>query len=110
METETDIDDAGTSTPIACTLTNKEAAQQVLEWGDLQHRAAGVSPLDDGVRMTFPAAMFDEVEDLARRESACCAFLTITTSVVDDVLTLDISSDNPDAMPVIHALAGMPRP
>ncbi len=57
--------------------------------------------------MTFSASMVDAVEDLARRESTCCAFLTIITSVDDDVLTLDISSENPEALPVISALAGI---
>jgi hypothetical protein len=60
--------------------------------------------------MTFPVTMSDAVEDLARRESACCAFLAISSMVTDDVLTLDISSENAEALPVISALAGIPLP
>ncbi len=110
MDCETDVEPAGDNPPIACTLTNKEASKQVLEWIDLQHRATAVDPIDGGVRMTLPASLIDDVEDLARREAGCCAFLTIDTSVVGDVLTLDISSANPDALPVISALAGIPVP
>ena len=108
MDTNADIEAAGI--PIACTLTTEAATEQALEWVDLQDRATEVAALEGGVRMTFPASMVDDVEDLARRESACCAFLTISSSVIDEVLTLDISSQSPEALPVISALAGIPLP
>ena len=101
MDAETDIEPAGADIPIVCTLTTKAAANQTLERVDLQHRAKTVVVLDEGVRMTFPVSMVDAVENLARRESTCCAFLTIITSVDDDVLTLDVSSESPEALPVI---------
>lgn len=110
MDSETDVEPAGDNPPIACMLTNKEASKQVLEWVDLQRLASAVDPIDGGVRMALPASLIDDVEDLARREAGCCAFLTIDTSVVGDVLTLDISSTDPDALPVISALAGIPVP
>ncbi len=108
MGPETDIETSGDDSPIACTLTNNEATKQALEWVDLQHRAEAVAAIEGGVRLTLPASLVDDVEDLTRREARCCAFLTIDTSVVDGVLTLDISSANPDALPVISALAGIP--
>lgn len=98
------------SVPVMCTLTDKTAAAQVLEWADLQPLAIDITQLEGGVRMTFPWAMLGEVESLAQRERACCAFLTITTSVEADVLTLEVTSDNTDALPVISALAGIPLP
>lgn len=93
--------------PVVCTLSTKDAAAQVLEWVDLQARASSVRRIHGGARMTFPAAMQDAVEDLGRREQACCPFLTISTRVLDNELTLDISSADPDAMPVIEAIAGL---
>ncbi len=110
MDTETDIEANSADSPIVCTLTNNEAVAQTLEWTDLQHRATGVAAIEGGVRMTLPASLVDDVLDLVRIEAGCCAFLTIDTSVVDEVLTLDISSANPDALPVISAMAGIPLP
>lgn len=110
MDHETDIETIGADSPIACTLTNSEATPQLLEWVDLQNRASAIAAIDGGVRMTLPASLVDEVEDLALREAQCCAFLTIDMAVVDDVLTLEISSANPDALPVISALAGISLP
>ncbi len=102
------VPDINTTTiPIACTLTADEARGQTLEWADLRALAAGIVALEGGVRMSFSASMVDAVEDLARRERACCAFLNITTSTVDDTLFLEISTDDPEALPVIHAVAGI---
>ena len=108
MNNETDIETTSADSPIVCTLTSNEATEQTLEWVDLQHRATAVAAIEGGVRMTLPASLVDDVEDLVRIEAGCCAFLTIDTSVVDDVLTLSISSANPDALPVISAMAGIP--
>lgn len=110
MDIETELRSPADSTPIACSLTDRDAGQQALEWVDLQRRATEVAAIEGGVRMTLPASLADDIEDLARREAACCAFLTITTAIVDDVLTLEISSANPDALPVIAALAGISIP
>jgi hypothetical protein len=110
MDIETDIDGADLHIPIACTLTTKGANKQAMEWTELRDHAHTVTELDTGVRMAFPAQMLDAVDDLARRERACCAFLRLTTMVADDVLTLDILSDDPDALPVIWELAGISRP
>lgn len=110
MDTKTDVETPGARVPIACTLTNNDAAKQLLEWVDLQHRCSEVVAIESGVRMTLPESLTDDIADLVRREAACCAFLTIETSVIGGVLTLDISSPNPDALPVISALAGIPLP
>jgi len=94
--------------PIVCTLTTKEAAKQGLEWTDLRGRASTVSAITAGARMTFPASMAAQVEDLAARERDCCNFLTIVTSVEADTLTMEVTSANPDGIPVIALLAGIP--
>lgn len=106
MENNTDIEPPTLDTPIVCTLPVDAATEQVLEWSAIQHHALAVTAIAGGVRMTLPATMVDGVEDLARRESSCCAFLTLGTSVIDDVLTLEVTSPNPDALPVIEAMAG----
>jgi len=104
-----DIEIAKTGIPVACTLTTKEAAGQTLEWSDLQARATRIAPLDRGARMTFSASVLDDVEDLIRRERACCAFLTLDTSLNGNLLTLDITSESPDGLAVIQSLAGVTR-
>lgn len=96
--------------PIACTLTAKDAAAQVLEWTDLQGQASNVVALATGARMYFSPALEAQVADLAGREATCCAFLSIRTEIVDDRLVLDVTSNNPDALPVISRLAGLSEP
>jgi hypothetical protein len=96
-----------TPQPVACTLTTKQAAFQALEWVDLQGRATAVSEIDGGVRIMLPATLADSVEDLASRERACCTFLNIETAIEADQLKVEITSDNPQALPVIEALAGL---
>ncbi|NND76289.1 MAG: hypothetical protein HKN44_14920 [Ilumatobacter sp.] len=100
----------GANVPVACTLTTKQAAHQLVEWTDVQRGAEQITPIDGGVRITLPASMTAAVTDLARREGECCAFLTLSTAVDGDTLTLDVVSENPDGLPVISMLAGIPLP
>ncbi len=102
-----DADMKTTAIPIACTLTGKEARGQILEWGDLRARSREISSVAGGVQMIFPSSMIDEVEGLARRERACCSFLDIWTDVRGDLLTLQITSDDPEALDVINDVAGV---
>ena len=94
--------------PIVCTMSSRDTAEQILEWSDLQHGATAVAAVEGGARMTLPASMADQVRDLVRREAACCAFLTLDIYVDADVMTLEVTASNPDALPVIAALAGLP--
>ena len=64
--------------PIACTLTTKEAASQLDEWGELRRAATSVAAVDGGYRLTFPASSEATVRDLAAREAQCCAFLGLS--------------------------------
>ncbi len=104
---DSDPETKTTAIPIACTLTDVEARGQILEWGDLRTRSRGIASIAGGIQMTFPASMIDEVEGLARRERACCSFLDIRTEVRGDRLTLQITSDDPEAVDVINDLAGV---
>lgn len=109
MESETTSDSGGNTPPIVCTLTTKAAAAQASQWVDLHHRAIEVRAIDGGARFTLPASMVDDVEGLAQRERSCCAFLDIQTTVHGEVLTLEITSADPEALPVIAAMAGISR-
>ncbi|MGH1488123.1 MAG: hypothetical protein ACRBK7_01815 [Acidimicrobiales bacterium] len=96
--------------PIVCTLTEDQSERQLLEWHELRGRAAAVVAIDGGAAMTFPASIEHQIRDLAARESACCAFLNIDVQANDksDTIRLEVTSSNPEAFPVIAALAGIP--
>ena len=93
--------------PISCSLTTKDAARQGLAWADLRRHALTATRIDGGAVMTFDAELADGVEDLAAQERSCCSFLSITTLRSDDEVRLEITADNPDAHPVIEAMAGL---
>ena len=58
--------------------------------------------------MRFAAVLAPLIADLATREAACCAFLDISTDVTDDEAVVEVTSQDPDARPVISLLAGIP--
>lgn len=93
--------------PVACTLSEQSATDQLAEWKILAAHARSVESIDGGTRMTFCATLNDQVVDLAKREEACCSFLDITTAVAGDELTLDITSEAETAQSVIDILAGI---
>ena len=91
---------------VACTLTTKDAAAQVIEWADLRSHMTSVERIEDGVEMRFPIAVAADVRDLAAREATCCAFLTLVTAECGDEVELRITSDAQEAAGVIDLLAG----
>jgi len=91
--------------PVACTLSEQSATDQLGEWKTLAAHARSVESIESGTRMTFAATLQDEIADLASREKACCAFLNFTTAVAGDELTLEITSDAENAQSVIDILA-----
>ncbi|MDX2378446.1 MAG: hypothetical protein QNM02_01650 [Acidimicrobiia bacterium] len=93
--------------PVACTLTTKDAAAQVVEWTDLRMMMLDVERVEGGVEMRFPIALADAVRDLSAREATCCAFLTLVTTDRGDEVELRITSDAPEAAAVIDLLAGL---
>ena len=105
MDTKATTDQAGI--PTACTLDTESAISQKLEWAQLHQHATAVTALDAGVRMTFAASMTDDIEDLAERERRCCSFLSITTYSQNDALALEVTSSDPNVVPLISALAGI---
>ena len=96
--------------PIACTLSPGAAVDQSAEWRRLRAAATTTETINNGVALTFAADLAPTVEDLAAREQACCAFLSLDTTRKDGTIRLDITSDDPDAQPVIAHLAGTASP
>ena len=90
--------------PIACSLSTDEAAVQLLDWANLHSQVVATERLEHGFAMTFSVELADSVEDLAAREAECCSFLSIETSRIDDLVRLEITSDDPSAYPVIELL------
>jgi hypothetical protein len=93
---------------IACTLTPKRIPGQVAEWGDLMAQADHVVRIAGGVRLEAPASLAAEALDLIERERSCCSFLDITAKVDGPTLSIEITSNQADALPLISMLAGLP--
>ncbi|MEM9513879.1 MAG: hypothetical protein AAGA42_03390 [Actinomycetota bacterium] len=94
--------------PVACTLGVNDAERQIDEWATLRSRAISAEAHPTGARLVLPAALEADARDLAQREAACCAFLSIQTTVVAGRVVLDITTDEPDGRAVIALLAGTP--
>ena len=92
--------------PVACTLGASEAANQLDEWRALHARIDRTERIEGGIRLRLAADLHATVDDLARRERACCRFLTIVVSATDSATVVEITSEQPAAGPVIDLLAG----
>lgn len=93
--------------PVACSLGPNEAVDQLGEWEALQRRLLAVERIDGGIRMRLPGELRSTIEDLARREQNCCRFLAIAVHLDGDDTMVEITSDQPEAAPVIDLLAGL---
>lgn len=92
---------------IACSLPLREAAKQAGEWHDLHGRALDVGKIEGGVSVIYPSDLTPQVEDLVAREAACCAWLSIETSPIEQGIQVNVTSSNPDARTVIETLIGI---
>ncbi len=93
--------------PIACTLPASEAEAGALAWADLRKKALSTERLDHGLAMTFGRDLAATVEEMAAREAVCCSFLSIKTSHTDDAVRIEITSDDPNALPIIQGFQGL---
>jgi hypothetical protein len=93
--------------PITCSLSAKGSVDQAVEWVDIQHRATRVAALPSGARMVFPLELATSIDELVSREATCCGFLDFVTTVVDGEYVVDVTSSNPDALPLIKLLSGV---
>lgn len=92
--------------PIACSLPARESRDQIGEWQALIEHRVMTERVEGGYAVTYDPQVRAAVEDLARREAACCGFLEIATIPTDEGIRLVMTSENPDAQPVIDLLIG----
>ena len=93
--------------PIVCTLGSADAAPRGLELPDLKGLALTAERIEGGVAMTFAGGLASSLEDLAAREASCCGWLSITTTRARGEVRFEMTSDNPEAHPMIESLAGV---
>ncbi len=91
--------------PIACTLTPEQLPNQLADWRDLRATVTDRRDIDGGVRLTMPADRATAARDLAAREQGCCSFLRIEVRADGADCVMEITSDHPDAAPVIALIA-----
>ncbi len=92
--------------PVACTLEQQIATDQLAEWTELRAQASEVSLVSGVATLRLPYELRDAIDDLVAREQSCCAFLDITTTVDGESIAVRIASDDPDAAPIVAMFAG----
>jgi hypothetical protein len=95
--------------PIACTLHPNEMGTRLEEWHRLfaAHLDGIRRPAPTRLRLVLAAdASVDRVRDLAAREMACCAFMTLTVTPGSGRLLVDAEVPA-EAAPTLDGLAGI---
>jgi hypothetical protein len=106
-----------TDAPIACDMSAAPDTPEarLAEYGELFERALlGRERRDDAVVLTFGADARDQVEDLVRREHACCPFVDYRIDAAGDELvwttTNTVQGEHRDAVGlVLDALYDLPE-
>ena len=99
--------------PVACDMSTAEDTpdQRIREYRALFARALLRRERSPGAAvLAFRAdpATRAAVEDLARREAACCPFLDYRVDATDHEVVWTISGDAGETLDAFHALAGEP--
>jgi hypothetical protein len=102
--------------PIACDMTTAQDTpdERFAEYGRLFERALlGRERRDTGVVLTFSSDARETVEDLVRREAACCPFLDYRVEVIGDrvvwtTTNLRSGDDRRDVDVILAALYELP--
>lgn len=90
---------------VACTLEVGDRPSRAEEWRRLRDDSGlGVEIIDRALRIWPNPASWSAVDDLARRESECCAFLGFDLVAEGDRLYLDVTSPVPEGAFVIGNL------
>ena len=97
-----------TSSTVACTLTTKGAAQQIRSWEQVVEQAIDSTPLVDGIRMTFPAGLTEDLQRLAASEASCWSLLTIEVATSANTASITITSEAEGGQAIIARIAGLP--
>jgi hypothetical protein len=83
----------GTDVPIACTLTAGDYQQRMAWLAELNDRGLTSHRTDDlTLHLRYGAAVLDDVQELVRRESACCGFLMFDLKRSGDHVDLAITA------------------
>ena len=92
-------------TPIACTLDAAGAQAQLDEWARLRPLCRRTDTTADGATLWFDHQADAALRAVAAKEAACCSFLRLEVRPDADLLRLDITSEQHEALPVIQLLA-----
>jgi hypothetical protein len=98
------MDETRTAPPIACTLSSEDAQGQLDEWGALRDLCRRVESTPSGAAMWFDHTADAMLRAVVQKEAACCSFLHLAVRSDDDLIRLDIASDQAAAQPVIALL------
>lgn len=90
---------------VVCSLDVTAARAQLDRWAAVRSRHQGTETVPGGVRLWFAADAAAEVRAAAATEAQCCAFLHLVVVEDADRVRLEITSEVPDAQPVIELLA-----
>jgi hypothetical protein len=95
-------------TDIVCTLTDDDARARFAEYDRLLAAAyIGRERIGGGMRWALRPRVVDWARDLAAREQACCAFLTVSVEEVDDRVLWEMTAD-PAAQAVVDWFYDLP--
>ena len=95
-------------TDIVCTLTDDDARARFAEYDRLLAAAyVGRERTEAGMRWTLRPGVGEWARDLAARERACCAFLTISVDEVGDGVLWEVTAD-PAAQAVVGWFYDLP--
>jgi len=95
-------------TNIVCTLTDDDAQARFAEYARLFAAAyTGRERTAAGMRWSLRPGVAEWARDLAARERACCAFLTITVTEAGDRVLWELSAD-PAAQAVVDGFYDLP--
>ncbi len=85
-------------TPIICNLDAQDMGDRTGEWNTLLLKATNYQRTQDGVKVTFAKDinLREYVQDLAKREKACCPFFVFTFTDTDNGFQLSATAP-PDA-------------
>jgi hypothetical protein len=95
---------------IVCTLTDDDARSRLDEYARLFAAAyVGRERTPTGMRWSLRAArgVADRARDLAAREAACCAFLTVAVTVAEDRVQWEVTGEQA-AQPVVDWFYDLP--
>ena len=90
--------------PIACKLDATEAREQIHRWRKVGAGLITCESAPGGVVMSFHGSVADDVRAVAAIEAECCEFLDLAVRDVGNQVRLEITSSQPEGMPVIELL------